>query len=341
MLDDYKRRIQKVALMLQDQKRTRFAVVCIAEYLSVSETRRLLQELEKNRVRASHIIVNQLLIQDALNSQELSELEALAEVGNLQLSKTLLAKTVHANRLTTARKAIQEKYLAQLKSFPETQGLDGVCEMPLLPEEVTGIEALQRFGKLMVQDPPLFYAGNGKDSRTPKPLYDDKISSSAKHDIQGKDEWAPRKGDSITLAGLTKSAQYNGLEGNIIADLDPETGRYDVEITFNGKAKKLSLQSKNMVLLDSNKKSKQADTRSGANKADTISEEKMVTEENVSKAKKVLEDPEIKALINQNPKFSEAVQDVIANSMNFMKYLMDPEMSPLIQKAMNKLQQQY
>ena len=41
--------IQKVAKMLQDQERTRFVVVCIAEYLSICETRRLLQELKKVR----------------------------------------------------------------------------------------------------------------------------------------------------------------------------------------------------------------------------------------------------------------------------------------------------
>ena len=43
----YRQGIQKVAKMLQDQERTRFVVVCIAEYLSICETRRLLQELKK------------------------------------------------------------------------------------------------------------------------------------------------------------------------------------------------------------------------------------------------------------------------------------------------------
>jgi anion-transporting ArsA/GET3 family ATPase len=42
-------------------------VVCIAEYLSISETRRLLQELERNRVRASHVFVNQLVVEHALS----------------------------------------------------------------------------------------------------------------------------------------------------------------------------------------------------------------------------------------------------------------------------------
>ncbi|EED93795.1 anion transporting ATPase, partial [Thalassiosira pseudonana CCMP1335] len=122
MLEEYKRGIQKVAMMLQDQQRTRFVVVCIAEYLSISETQRLLQELKKNKVRASHIIVNQLVIE------------------------------MHACRLTTARKSIQETYLSQLKSFPETQEILGdICEVPLLAEEVTGNDALKKFAQFMIR----------------------------------------------------------------------------------------------------------------------------------------------------------------------------------------------
>ena len=104
-LEKYKRDIQKVALMLQDQARTRFVVVCIAEFLSVSETKRLLAELRGNQVKASHVIVNQLVTQDALDGKQLEELEALAEVGGLSLNQELLQRTIHACRLTTSRKA--------------------------------------------------------------------------------------------------------------------------------------------------------------------------------------------------------------------------------------------
>ena len=69
--------------MLQDQKRTRFVVVCIAEYLSISETQRLLQELAKNGVRASHIVVNQLVVKSALGKKE------LAEVSKANLGKSV------------------------------------------------------------------------------------------------------------------------------------------------------------------------------------------------------------------------------------------------------------
>ena len=57
----------------------------------------------------------------------------------------------------------------------------------------------------------------------------------------------------------------------------------------------------------------------------------------MDKYTKLLEDPEIAEMVAKNPKLGEAVKDVQANPMNFMKYMMDPEMGPFIQKAMSKL----
>lgn len=227
MLESYKKGIQKVALMLTDQRRTRFVVVCIAEFLSVSETQRLLRELKKNQVRASHIIVNQLVVESALDREELTELEGLAEVGTLMLNQELLAKTVHACRLTTARKAIQEKYLGQLKSFPETAPLDGIVQVPLLAEEVCGTDALKRFAKHMICEPPSGAKSvtNRADSG-PINLYDDQLEkrSSADRSEEKKSDhgdarsWTPAKGDEVKIKDLAKAAQYNGLEGVIVRD---------------------------------------------------------------------------------------------------------------------------
>jgi arsenite-transporting ATPase len=335
MLDEYKRGIQKVALMLQDEHRTRFVVVCIAEYLSVSETRRLLQELKKNKVRASHIIVNQLVIRDSLSKEQLNELEGLAEVGSLSLNQMLLAKTVHACRLTTARKAIQEKYLEQLKAYPETHDiLDGICEVPLLPEEVTGNDNLQRFGGLMVQNSPnLCGTGAMPKGSAPKPLYEDML-----RDVEDDSSWVPQTNDVVTINGLVKSAQYNGMEGIIIADVDASTGRYGVEIEFEGQTKKLALQKRNMTFVSKAKKQRLGPLSSNAEAPfGTAASGSTVAEETIEKAKSVLDDPEILAMIAENPRFADAVQDVMANPMNIMKYLTDPEMSPLISKAMSKL----
>jgi len=332
MLENYKQGIQKVALMLQDQRRTRFVVVCIAEYLSVSETQRLLRELKKNRVRASHIIVNQLVVDNALSKEELSDLEGMAEVGSLALNQDLLSKTVHACRLTTARKGIQEKYLDQLKSFPETKEIrDCICEVPLLAEEVTGSDALGRFAQYMVRKPPSEAESASKTTDSgPVRLYDDQLE---KKDTNKKDanSWTPAKGDSVKVKDLAKANQYNGLEGDIVSTLDSETNRCGVRIEFNGKNKTLALQLKNMDLLHKAKKAKSGEAESESPAASSSAKQPM------SKAMALLEDPEIKAMVESNPRFKDAVEDCVNNPMNFMKYLSDPEMSPLISKAMAKL----
>jgi len=349
MLENYKRGIQKVALMLQDQRRTRFVVVCIAEYLSVSETRRLLVELKKNRVRASHVVVNQLVVDSALTKDELVELEALAEIGSLAVKQDLLSKTVHACRLTTARKAIQEKYLSQLKAFPETQEiLDGICEVPLLAEEVTGNDALRRFAQYMVRNPPAAADGEASDSSGPGgpvKLYDDQLDGkpAGSEDGASEESWTPTRGDTVKVDGLAKSPQYNGLEGVVVSALNPETNRVGIRIAYEGQSKTLALQMKNIVLVSKAKK------RKGGLKDksdDPVSPPQVSLPpppaggqggQPMSKAMKLLDDPEIKAMIESNPRFKEAVEDCLANPMNFMKYLGDPEMSPLITKAMSKM----
>jgi arsenite-transporting ATPase len=316
MLDDYKRGIQKVALMLQDEQRTRFVVVCIAEYLSISETGRLLQELKKNKVRASHIIVNQLVIRDSLSKGQLSELEGLAEVGSLSLNQMLLEKTVHACRLTTARKAIQEKYLKQLKSCPETHDiLDGICEVPLLPEEVTGIDNLLRFGGLMIQNSPNGGTGAIPKDSAPTPLYEDVL-----REDEDDSSWVPQTNDVVTIHGLVKSAHYNGIEGIIIANVDASTGRYGVEIENEGQTKKLALQKRNMTFVSKAKKQKLGPLSSNAKVPfGAAALGSTAVEETIEKAKSVLDDPELLAMIAENPRFADAVQDVMAKPMNFMK----------------------
>merc|ERR1712146_879791 len=50
----------------------------------------------------------------------------------------------------------------------------------------------------------------------------------------------------------------------------------------------------------------------------------------------LLEDPEIQQAL-ENPRVKAAYEDVQANPMNFMKYLGDPEIQPVISKCMGKL----
>ena len=384
-LQSYKDSIQKVATMIQDNTKTRFIVICIAEYLSVLETQRLLQELKLHNVKTSHIIVNQLVVDDALSVTELTKLEQLAEVGKLHLDTNLMEKTIHACRLTTARKTIQQKYLNLLKNFDETKkeislmtddGSDGsgssgggvvVVEVPLLAEEVTGSEALGRFANLLV---------------TYKVDRDDKSREANKTDTSGTDYHV---GNYVEIIGLEKSPHLNGMHGIIISDRDETSGRYGVSITTGSdsddgrKSKNIALQSNNILKLNKPVSNAIATKNISENSHDTSRKRQRITpttatastttlsfapssfngddninmkttvvsaaaaaaapstENTMSKAMMILEDPEIKAMIEENPKVKDAVEDVIENPMNFMKYLSDPELSPFLAKAMRKL----
>ena len=53
--------MDKVGAMLKDHTHTQFVVVCIAEYLSVMESERLMGELTEQGVRSGVVICNQLL----------------------------------------------------------------------------------------------------------------------------------------------------------------------------------------------------------------------------------------------------------------------------------------
>jgi hypothetical protein len=83
----------------------------------------------------------------------------------------------------------------------------------------------------------------------------------------------------------------------------------------------LALQRKNLVFVADKKRKRETEQAFPANQ----------------KMQALLQDPEIQEMIASNPKFEAAVQDCLENPMNAMKYLMDPEMSPLVSKAVAKL----
>ncbi|CAD7952663.1 unnamed protein product [Amoebophrya sp. A120] len=81
-LKEYKRSMDKVSLMLKDHYRTQFVIVCIAEYLSVMESKRLMSELKKNSIKSGFVICNQLLPVLEITDQEEQQLLHPATLGS-------------------------------------------------------------------------------------------------------------------------------------------------------------------------------------------------------------------------------------------------------------------
>ena len=122
------------------QDKTTFVCVCISEFLSLYETERLIQELTQYEIDTHNIVVNQLLFPKS----SVSAIPPFPDGSDP-------ADDGPANdcEQCTVRHKMQQKYLKEAFDLYE----DGfhIVQLPLLTEEVRGVEKIKEFSKVGFQ----------------------------------------------------------------------------------------------------------------------------------------------------------------------------------------------
>ena len=145
-LQGLKRMVEEVNAQFRDPTLTTFVCVAAAEFLSLFESERLIQELARNDIDVHNIIVNQVLFPELSGGSRLLDARIRMQQVRLACMPACSACADACRRLAGGMRFLQ-RYLSQFADLYEDFHL---VQLPLQTEEVRGVESLRQFSELLM-----------------------------------------------------------------------------------------------------------------------------------------------------------------------------------------------
>ena len=150
-LFEMKKAVKRVKALLQNPGKTEFVAVTIPEKMATSETEDLLRSLEQMRIPSRHIIINNIMPQEAPGSTEQwnrrnTPRDPSAPIPFFSSTTIGFRQTLDFGQM---RRQTQEKYIHEIKQKFSTRS---ITEVFLQPTEMQGIDSLQKLGAYLFSE---------------------------------------------------------------------------------------------------------------------------------------------------------------------------------------------
>lgn len=130
------------------QEQTTFICVCIAEFLSLYETERLIQELAKCHIDTHNIIVNQLVFPDSERPCKMCEARHKIQSKYLdQVPSYFMASELYSSASLFPLSTLMVWSLQMEDLYEDFH----IVKLPLLPHEVRGADKVNAFSKQLLE----------------------------------------------------------------------------------------------------------------------------------------------------------------------------------------------